>query len=324
MPEKAGQPDKTLRAGAGTAVERDPVRVVFVGGLDRAGTTLLERILGELPGVRPLGEIVHLWRHNLRDGERCSCGARFGRCGFWRAVGARAFGGWRHVDTGRVLMLREAVERTRHIPRLAAGRLPAHYQAIVSEYAGYYARIYQAAAQVSGATVVTDSSRSSALAYCLRWSPGIDLRVVHMVRDTRDPRLDALALAPRSAVMPLVRDPARSALAAGTHGTAFALLRRCGVPVHRVAAERLVADPAATVRGIADFAGVPAGELDFLAGGAVRLGPYHSAAGDPVRFVTGTLPLRWSDGRPYPLAPAQRRLAPALALPLGAYGHGRR
>ncbi|MDT4989050.1 MAG: hypothetical protein QOI74_3144, partial [Micromonosporaceae bacterium] len=37
------------------------IRVVFLGGLGRSGTTLLERVLGELPGVLPLGETVHLW-----------------------------------------------------------------------------------------------------------------------------------------------------------------------------------------------------------------------------------------------------------------------
>ncbi|HEY2794503.1 MAG TPA: sulfotransferase, partial [Micromonosporaceae bacterium] len=36
-------------------------RVVFLGGLGRSGTTLLERILGEVPGVCALGELVHLW-----------------------------------------------------------------------------------------------------------------------------------------------------------------------------------------------------------------------------------------------------------------------
>jgi len=35
------------------------VRVVYLGGLGRSGSTLLERLLGELPGVCPAGEVVH-------------------------------------------------------------------------------------------------------------------------------------------------------------------------------------------------------------------------------------------------------------------------
>ena len=63
------------------------VRVLFLGGLGRSGTTLLERLLGQLPGVSPLGEVVHLWQRDLVDDERCGCGDRFSACGFWQKVG---------------------------------------------------------------------------------------------------------------------------------------------------------------------------------------------------------------------------------------------
>ncbi|HET6214816.1 MAG TPA: sulfotransferase, partial [Micromonosporaceae bacterium] len=162
------------------------MRVLFLGGLGRSGTTLVERILGQLPGVCSLGEVVHLWRRDLRDDERCGCGVRFSACDFWRAVGDRAFGGWSRVDLSRVLALQAAVERTRHIPWLAAPRLagPARRE-LVAEYAGYYARVYNAAAQVAGASVVVDSSKHAALAYCLAGTPDLDLRVLHVVRDAR-------------------------------------------------------------------------------------------------------------------------------------------
>ena len=49
-------------------------RVLYIGGLGRSGTTLLERILGELPGACALGEVVHLWDRDVRADERCACG----------------------------------------------------------------------------------------------------------------------------------------------------------------------------------------------------------------------------------------------------------
>ena len=52
------------------------VPVLFLGGLGRSGTTLLERLLGQLSGVSPLGEVVHLWQRDLVDDERCGCGDR--------------------------------------------------------------------------------------------------------------------------------------------------------------------------------------------------------------------------------------------------------
>src|ERR671939_1190741 len=105
--------DRTRKGG-------DVVRLFFLGGLGRSGTTLLERMLGQLPGVCPLGEVVHLWQRDLVDDERCGCGTRFSACSFWRQVGAEAFGGWDRLDPRRILHLRDAVERTRHIPWLAS------------------------------------------------------------------------------------------------------------------------------------------------------------------------------------------------------------
>ncbi len=304
-------------------------RVIFIGGLGRSGTTLLERMLGELPGTCALGEVVHLWRRDVRDDERCACGQRFSGCDFWRAVGRRAFGGWDRVDVDRILALRAAVERTRHIPRLARWHLPGGYGAQVAEYAYFYSRLYEAAAAESGARAVVDSSKHSALAYCLRWSADIDLRVVHMVRDSRGVAYSWTKTVDRPeadgrAQMTRYR-PGRAALLWNAHNTALGWLARTGVPVYRLRYEELLADPRRAVRAVASFAGLDPGPLDFLDSASVRLGTCHSAAGNPMRFVTGSVPLRRDDAWRDAFPPAQRRLVGALTAPLlAAYGYGRR
>jgi hypothetical protein len=307
------------------------MRVLFLGGLGRSGTTLLERILGELPGVHPLGETVHLWERDLRGGERCGCGVPFARCDFWRAVGDRAFGGWHHVDVDRILALRHAVERTRYIPRLAAGRTGA----AAAEYARYYARLYRAAGEVSGATVLIDSSKHTALAYCLRTVPDLDLRVVHMVRDSRGVAYSWTkrvtrpeAVADISGEMFRYR-PGRSALLWNAHNAALGLLRRLGTPVLRIRYEELCAHPREVVRVVAGYAGldVDAADLSFLYRDPdgteyAELGGCHSAAGNPMRFTVGPVPLHRDDAWRYALRPGQRRLVMALTAPLlGRYGY---
>ncbi|HEY4605248.1 MAG TPA: hypothetical protein VIH08_13030, partial [Blastococcus sp.] len=44
---------------ASSAVQR-PLRVLYLAGIGRSGSTLLERILGEVPGICSLGEVVFL------------------------------------------------------------------------------------------------------------------------------------------------------------------------------------------------------------------------------------------------------------------------
>lgn len=303
-------------------------RIIFLGGLGRSGTTLVERLLGELPSVCALGEIVHLWERDLRADERCGCGARFSACTFWKRVGERAFGGWAGVDVDRVHALRDAVERTRHIPRLAAAQLPADLLKNVREYAGYYARVYAAAAEVSGAEAVVDSSKHSALAHVLRWADDVDLRVVHVVRDARGVAYSwtkTVARPETDGTDEMTRySPGRSALLWNAHNAAFGLLARRGVPVRRIRYEQFLTDPRAALRALAGYAGVPVTDADlaFLGDGYADLRVGHSAAGNPMRFAVGRLPLRRDDAWMRALPSGQRRLVGAVCAPLlRAYGY---
>jgi hypothetical protein len=303
------------------------VRVLFLGGLGRSGTTLLERLLGQLPGVSPLGEIVHLWQRDLVDDETCGCGDRFSECGFWQKIGTEAFGGWDTVKPQRVAELAARVERTRHIPRLILGPRPKD----LAEFTAYYAKVYRAAAAVSGSQVVVDSSKHSALAYCLRHAD-IDLRVIHMVRDSRGVAYSWTKRIPRPEAERadhMTRySPTRSALLWNAHNASFGVLGRLGVPVRRVRYEELLADPPATLRSLAEFAGLEPSTVDlsFLRaedGGYVAdLGPSHSAAGNPMRFTIGTVPLRRDEAWRRSLPPRQRRIVGALTAPLlSRYGY---
>jgi hypothetical protein len=300
-------------------------QVLFLGGLGRSGTTLVERLLGELPGVCALGEVVHLWQRDLRDDERCGCGARFSACSFWQRVGEQAFGGWQNVDVARVHALRDAVERTRHIPRLAtAVEAPDE----VHEYATYYSRIYAAAAAVSGSSVVVDSSKHSALAHVLRWADDIDLRVVHVVRDARGVAYSwtkTVARPESDGADEMTRySPGRSALLWNAHNAAFGLLARRGVAVHRMRYEEFLADPRGGLFDLATFAGLTptADDLSYVSDGHAELQTGHSAAGNPMRFTVGRIELRRDDAWIRQLPAKQRRLVGAVCAPmLRAYGY---
>lgn len=328
----------------------EPLRLLFLGGLGRSGTTLLERLLGELPGAVSLGEVVHLWERGVIAGERCGCAVPFRECPFWTQVGQRAFGGWDNVDVGRFRSLKHSVDRTRHIPVLARRELPPQVHARLNDYLEYYARLYRAAGDVSGAEVVIDSSKHAALAFCLRWAAHagtgeLDLRVVHMVRDSRGVayswtkqvrRPEAM---PKDA-MPKGRDrgettadkpegefmaqwsPAKAAVHWNVENAAFSLLARRGTHMTRLGYEEFLRAPVSSLRRIAEFAGLPAGDaaLAFLTetDGTVsaQLSVNHTASGNPMRFQTGPVPLRHDDTWRTRLAPLHRHRVTALTLPL--------
>ncbi len=76
-----------------------PVDVVFVGGMPRSGSTLLDLLIGQLPGHCDVGELFYMWQGGAKRDQRCACGEHFSRCPFWTAVGTarlRRLGPGRH------------------------------------------------------------------------------------------------------------------------------------------------------------------------------------------------------------------------------------
>lgn len=303
-------------------------KVLFIGGLGRSGTTLLERLLGQLPGALPLGEVAHVWERDVRDDESCACGSAFSACEFWQRVGHAAFGGWDAVDLDRIAALRDTVDRTRHVPMLAAKRLKGPQLALVTEYVSYYQRIYAAAAADSRASVVIDSSKHASLAYCLRWCPDIDLRVLHVVRDARGVAYSwtkAVTRPESGSGDEMTRYSAtRAALLWNAQNAAFSLLRRRDTPVRRVRYEKLMTDPRGVVSRLARWAEIPVNEsqLRYIGEAHADLGPSHSAAGNPMRFTVGRVPLSYDDAWTQQLSPARRRIVSTLTRPLlSRYGY---
>jgi hypothetical protein len=302
-----------------------PTRVLYLGGLGHSGTSLIGRVLGEVPGIVALGEVVHLWQRGIRQDECCVCGSRFRACEFWTEVGTRAFGGWDRVDVHRILALREMVERAKHVPLLVAA-WRGDFAALVAEYAGYYARLYAAAAGVAGARVVVDSSKHSALALCLRHCAEIDLRILHVVRDPRGVAhsLTKAGAETGESAESTWHTPARSAVLWNAHNAAFGLLGQRGTAVLRLRYEDFVADPGTAIHRVATFADLDTSTLalDFLRGRTVHLGQCHSAAGQPARFTAGPLELRADEAWRRALPPRQRALVGAVCAPLlHAYGY---
>ncbi|WP_433350806.1 sulfotransferase family protein [Microtetraspora malaysiensis] len=299
----------------------DAQPVIFVGGLGRSGTTLLERLLGELPGAVPLGEVVHLWARGVHADESCGCGEPFSRCAFWGKVGDLAFGHWRAGDADRVLRLRARVDRTRRVPSLALGGFPAsgsgRRAAELRAYVSAYSAVYVAAAEVADGRWLIDSSKHASLAYCLAAARETlpRLRVVHVVRDPR-----AVAASWRSDVTrpedgrPMTRwAPGRTAVHWLAQNLAFELLRRRGVPVIRIRYEDLLRRPAETLRELTAALRVPSGALPFLGDGEALLGVAHTVSGNPMRFVVGRVPF---SERRVTLPLGRRLLVTALTWPL--------
>ncbi len=311
-----------------TAGPRPPVTVLFIGGAGRSGTTLLERLLGQATGVASLGEVRHLPERGVVEDQMCGCGERFSACPFWSKVGHLAFGGWTTAAAVAWRATQRRVDRNRYLPVLLFP-VPRTFRRDLALYTDGLRRLYEAAAEVAGAAVVVDSSKAGSSVFLLRRVPGIDLRVVHVVRDSRGVAHSLLKEVARPevgdavALMPRAR-PLTGAAWWMLFNAMFHAVTSSGTPTVRVRYEDLVAHPRTEVsrvlthvRGGSDHA-----DLSFMADGHADLEVDHTVAGNPMRFRTGRIELRpdvaWQAG----LSRRHRRLVTAATAPfLLRYGY---
>ncbi|MGO9505175.1 MAG: sulfotransferase [Streptosporangiaceae bacterium] len=297
--------------------------LVYVGGSARSGSTLLERLLAAIPGFCSVGELVFIWERGLRRNDRCGCGARFRDCAFWAQVGEAGFGGWSRVDVNEAARLRACVDRHRNIDRIAGLRRPGKLKAEITAYTALTGRLYQAVREVSGASVIVDSSKHASYALLLRDLPDFELRLVHLVR-----RSHGVAHSWSKYVLkPGVGDGSSfmsvhpPSWAVGLwiadnllyDAVAWQLPRAT-----RVRYEDMIADPGAELRRILGELELPEADqaFGFLDAASADLPVTHAFSGNPMRSQRGPLVLRVDDDWRTAMSRPRRAMISAATWPL--------
>ena len=156
-------------------------KVLYIAGYGRSGSTLLDVLLGAHDRAVSVGELVYLgreWRHEERT---CACGAAYDQCPFWGSALSDTDG------AAELIRLARQVEYRRALPRLLTGSLSDHVQ---RAYRHRMRPLFSYVAERGDAEWVVDSSKSGRHAagrfWALRKVAGLDVRVVHLVRDGRD------------------------------------------------------------------------------------------------------------------------------------------
>lgn len=169
----------------GTAEAERPVRVLYIMGAGRSGSTLLDAVLASHPDAFGSGELANLHRAGWSSNEICSCGQLGSECEFWTRVRSA----WqRRVPTATVAGF-VALQKRFEIPNWS-GLFQSVRQLFsrTEDFQSYLRQteaLYQAIAEVSGRSVIIDSSKTPIRGTLLSRIRGLDVRWVHLVRDVR-------------------------------------------------------------------------------------------------------------------------------------------
>lgn len=303
--------------------------LVYVGGSARSGSTLLEGMLAGLPGYCPVGELVFIWERGLQRNDRCGCGARFRDCVFWDQVGEAGFGGWGNVDVDEAARLRATVDRHRNLDRIAGLRRRGKLGAALTAYAALTGRLYQAVREVSGASVIVDSSKHASYALLLRDLEDFELRLIHLVRRSHGVAHSWSRRVPKPGVgdgsgFMSVHPPSWAVGLWIADNLLYDAVARRLPRATRVRYEDMIADPRTELLRIVDELGLPAADraLSFLDGTSAELPVTHAFSGNPMRSRQGRVVLRADDDWRLSMSLPRRALISAATWPqLRRYGY---
>lgn len=273
------------------------LHVVYIVGKGRSGSTLLDDVLGTLPGTTATGEVRLLWDEDYGFGEdyTCACGAPLPDCPVWGVAVRRVVGP--DLPDERIAALerlRRRVEYWPRVPALLAGRRPADARL----YGEHMGRLYQGLAEATGASTIIDSSKWPAHVGILGMVPGIVPWVLHLVRDPRAVAHSYTRFKHHPGQPPLPRFGAlHTAASWGARNLAVEAARR-HVPDERhrlLRYEDFAAAPRATVASLGAWLGIEDATRAFLDDTTVRLGDAHVMGGNPRRFERGDVTIRADD-----------------------------
>lgn len=296
----------------------EKIKVLYIAGWGRSGSTLLDNILGQLEGFFSVGEINCVWERNLLGSWRCGCGAPFEECEVWPGVMEEAFGGLDRIDSHKMIRLRDSGARTRHFPLVLTPWGKPFLRHRLGSYMSNLEKLYQGIHKRTGSRVIVDSSKIPSYAYLLDMIPTIDLYVVHLVRDSRAVAYSWLRkkFQPDTETFMHRHSIVESAVVWGVWNAMVEALwgRRSGRYL-RLRYEDLMEDPQKALARILKLMHEDALSLP-IENREVRLGVNHTSSGNPSRFKTGLVKLRPDEEWKAKMKRSHRAIVTALNWPL--------
>ena len=253
------------------------MKVLYIVGLGRSGSTLVDILLDAHSGIQSLGGVRRL--NHYAANRPCPCGAPdFGACPFWSRVDAEL-----ERRIGRSLTSVDVHARDHR-------RFAEHNRAV-----------FEAAARVAGVDVVVDNSKSVGRLRRLMAVDGLEVLPIHVARDPRG-RAQSLRKRNSRGYLPTLTYSHRSL-------RAFALLR--DRPHIAVDYDRLAASPGTEVPKLMARIGVVFEPAQLRWAEARH---HNIGSADVLRGSRGST-IRVDDAWERAMPPHARRIVSVLAWP---------
>jgi hypothetical protein len=263
----------------------EKIKVLYIAGFGRIGSTLVARLLGELDGFLNVGEGARaLFNQLLRsDVVPCGCGKQVPDCPFWKDIVSQ-------VDDDDQDFFKNKV-RARYLPLLLSSLKPSDFRKQQEKFLATLENLFKLIAKNENCRVIVDSSKLPLQAYMLSQIPSIELYVVHLIKDPRG--VVSSWSKPKKYLRPL---PMRKiTLGWSVHNLLSEPLRLYAQKYLPIRYEDFVNNPGETVKKIASAVGEGVKNLDFLQGKQAWVSVQHMLASNPDKYATGEILIKEQD-----------------------------
>jgi len=300
-------------------------RLVYIMGLGRSGSTILDIVLGNHGDIKGCGQLAEGVTKAFPNGNLCACGDGANECTFWSDVRERYVGSTGDGDFSALASLQEEIEPYSNFLKLLLNRVP---RETLEMYGVRIGALINAISAASGNSIVLDSSKNPCRALAILRCKSVDLHLIHLTRDCRGfvqsrKKRQKILSAPGAAVHSKVRPAWRSCLAWNfvnvlSLATLFSYRRKTGRRGVVVTYEDFTADPENTLRRIGAALDVDFQEplARIMRGDALELD--HRLECNRVGF-SADVKLRRQDEWKSKLSAADRLTFYVLSGPLASY-----
>ena len=300
-------------------MSNNKIKLLFIAGFLRSGSTIFGNILGQIDGFFHAGEFRNIWDYGLIENRLCGCGVPFRECIVWEAILNEAFGGMDEIDPHEMLRLRESGTRMRHIPLMLMPWGKNLLRSCMKNYMYSLEQLYRAIQSSTGCKVIIDSTKYPAYGYLLGMIPGIDLYIVHICRDSRAVAYSKLRKKFREDLGDFMEQ--NNVVASSSYWTIYNIAteifwRHFPERYLMLRYEDFIDRPQESVRRTLNLVQEKAPHLPFVGKHSVELRPNHTVWGNPNRMHTGIVKLRLDNEWRVRMKQSNKTIVTALTWPL--------
>lgn len=298
-------------------MQNSKIKVLYIAGFERSGSTIVNRVLGQIDGFVAWGELRDIWQHGIVENRPCTCGTTFRNCSAWQKIFERAFKGAEKINTSEMDKLQKKA-RFFVLPHYFKLLQDSFLKKQIHPYLISLEKLYQAIQKTTNSRVIVDSTKASWYGYVLSLLPSIDLYIVHVIRNPKGVCYSLDQHKSKGELTSQWYNPIHASISWNLKNYAVETLLNSSEDRYlRINYEDFIANPQIAVKQILKLLDEDITELPFVSPTEVKMSTDHIITGSPSsRSDIGTVKLQLDQKWKYKMKLIDKMIIDLLTFPI--------